>query len=55
MVVRVATTSKCKEKSKETVLAKEPEETPLTNVPLYLPLPLAPSSILLSSTSDGDA
>jgi hypothetical protein len=28
MVARVATTSKCREKTKESILAKEPEEIP---------------------------
>jgi hypothetical protein len=36
--------SKCWEKTKEPILAKEPEEIPLPCVLLYLPLPLAPSS-----------
>jgi hypothetical protein len=41
---RVATTSKCREKAKEPILAEEPEETPLLYVPLYPPLPPVPSS-----------
>jgi hypothetical protein len=52
MVARVAATSKCREKAKETVLA---EETPLHYVPLYPPLPPAPSSSPLPPTSDVEA
>jgi hypothetical protein len=37
----VATTSRHKEKPKEPVLAKEPEEIPLPYVSLYPPLPPA--------------
>jgi hypothetical protein len=39
MVARMAATSKCREKSKEPLLAEEPEEMPLPHVPLYPPLP----------------
>jgi hypothetical protein len=55
MVVRVAATSKCMEKTKEPVLAEEPEETPLPYVLLYPPLPLAPNSIPLPLMSVGEA
>jgi hypothetical protein len=55
MVAKIATTSKCREKPKEPVLAEEPKETPLLFVPLYPPLPLTPSSVPLPSTSDGEA
>jgi hypothetical protein len=41
MVTRVATTSKCREKAKEPILAKEPEKTPPPYMILYSPLPPA--------------
>jgi hypothetical protein len=55
MVARVAKTSKCREKTKETILIREPKETLPPYVPFYLPLPLAPSSASSPSTSDGEA
>jgi hypothetical protein len=55
MVAKVAATSKCKEKTKEPILAKEPKETPLPYVPLYPPLTSAPSSTTWPSTLDGEA
>jgi hypothetical protein len=48
----VAATSKCREKTKEPILAEDPEEVPLTYLPLYQPLPPAPSSTLLPPTLD---
>jgi hypothetical protein len=53
MVARVAATSKCKEKTKETILAEELKEMPLTYVSLYPPLPPTPSSAPLPLTLDG--
>jgi hypothetical protein len=55
MVARVAITSKCREKTKELVLVEEPKETLSPYVPLYPPLPPAPSSTPLPLTSDGEA
>jgi hypothetical protein len=55
MIARVAATSKCKEKPKEAVLAKEPKETPPPYVPLHPPLPPTSSSVLLPLTTDGEA
>jgi hypothetical protein len=55
MVARVSTTSKCREKTKEPILAEEPEEIPLPYVPLYPPLPPALSSIPQLSTPNGEA
>jgi hypothetical protein len=55
MVARVAETSKCREKTKEPILAEEPEEITPPYVPLYPPLPPAPSSTLSPSTPDGVA
>jgi hypothetical protein len=52
MVARVATTSKCKEKTKKSMLAKE---IPLPFVPLYPPLPPAPRSAPLPLTTDEEA
>jgi hypothetical protein len=54
MVAKVATTPKCRERTKEPVLAEEPKEVPLPCVPLYPPLPPAPSSTPSPSTSDGE-
>jgi hypothetical protein len=54
MVARVAATSKCREKTKEPVVAEEPEEIPPPYVPLYPPLPLALSFVCSPSTSDGE-
>jgi hypothetical protein len=53
MVARVATTSKCKEKTKVPILAQEPEEMQPLYVPLYPPLPPALSPIPLHLTLDG--
>jgi hypothetical protein len=47
MVARVAAASKCREKSKEPVLAEEPEEV------LYPPLPPVTSSAPLPLIQDG--
>jgi hypothetical protein len=55
MVARVAATSKCREKTKEPVLAEEPEEVPLSYVPLYPPLPPVPNSVPSPLILDGDA
>jgi hypothetical protein len=55
MVANVTTTSKCREKTKEPILAKEPEEIPSPYVPLYPPPPPAPSSTPLPLTLDGEA
>jgi hypothetical protein len=54
MVAMVAATSKCREKTKGPMLAKEPNEMPSPFVPLYPPLPPAPISTLSPSTSDGE-
>jgi hypothetical protein len=54
MVPRVAATSKCREKTKEPILAKEPEEVPPPYVPLYPPLPPVPSSTPPPPTLDGE-
>jgi hypothetical protein len=55
MVARVATTSKCREKTKEPILAEKPEEAPLLYVPLYSSLPPAHSSAPPTLTLDGEA
>jgi hypothetical protein len=55
VVARVITTSKCKEKAKEPILAREPKKTPSPYVPLYPPLPPVPSSTPWPLTSDGEA
>jgi hypothetical protein len=44
MGAKAAATSKCREKIKEPILAKEPKEIPPPHMPLYLSLPLTPSS-----------
>jgi hypothetical protein len=44
MVARVATTSKCREKTKESVLAEELVEVSPPYVPFYPPLPPVPRS-----------
>jgi hypothetical protein len=54
MVARVAAASKCTEKTKETILAGEPEEVPPPSVPLYPPLPPMPSSTFPPPTLDGE-
>jgi hypothetical protein len=54
MVARVAATSKCREKTKEPILAEKPEEMPPPYVPLYPPLPPAPSSAPSPSISYGE-
>jgi hypothetical protein len=55
MVARVAATSKCRETSKEPVLAEDTEEMPLPYVLLYPPSPLAPNFTPSPLTSDGEA
>jgi hypothetical protein len=55
IVIRVAAISKCWEKTEETVLAKEPEETPPPYVPFYPPLPPSSSSTPLPPTLYGEA
>jgi hypothetical protein len=55
MVVRVAASSKCREKTKEAILAEEPEEVPPPYVTLYPPLPPVPRSAPLPSTWDEEA
>jgi hypothetical protein len=55
MVARVAATSKCREKTKEPILAEEPEETPLPYMLLFPPLPPALSSTPLPLVSEGEA
>jgi hypothetical protein len=52
MQVRVATTSKSREKTKEPILAKKPKETPPPYVALYPPLPPVSSSAPSPPTSD---
>jgi hypothetical protein len=54
MVARVAAASMCREKTKEPILAKEPKKTPPPYVPLYPPLPPAPSSTPPLPTLDGE-
>jgi hypothetical protein len=54
MVARVAATSKCREKTKEPILAEEPEEIPPPYVPRYPPLPPASSSTRPPATLDGE-
>jgi hypothetical protein len=54
MIARVATTSKCREKIKEPVLAEEPEEVPQPYVLPYPPLPPASSSAPPPPTLDGE-
>jgi hypothetical protein len=54
MVGSVATNSKCRKKTKEPILAEEPEEKPPPYVPLYPLLLLALSSTLSSSTLDAE-
>jgi hypothetical protein len=54
MVARVTATSRCREKQKEPILAWESGEIPLLYVPLYPPLPLAPSSAPSPLTLDGE-
>jgi hypothetical protein len=55
MVARVAATSKCREKTKEPILAEEPEEVLPPYVPLHPPLPPTPSAAPLPPTLDGEA
>jgi hypothetical protein len=55
MAARVDTTSKCREKTKEPVLAKEPKEVPPPYVLLYPPLPPVPSSAPPPPALDGEA
>jgi hypothetical protein len=55
MVVRVVATSNCREKTKETLLAEEPEEIPLPYVQFYPVLLPAPSSAPVHLTLDGEA
>jgi hypothetical protein len=52
MVARLSTTSKCREKTKELILLKEPKEMPPPYVLLYPPLPQAASSAPLPLTSE---
>jgi hypothetical protein len=54
MVARVTSTSRCREKPKELILAEEPEEIPLPYMPLYPPLPLAPNSTPSPLKLDGE-
>jgi hypothetical protein len=54
MVAKVATTSNCREKTKEPTLSKKPKETPLSFMPLYPPLPPAPGSAPSPLTLDGE-
>jgi hypothetical protein len=54
MVARVVATSKSREKTKEPLLAEEPEEIPPPYVPLYPLLLLVPSSAPLLLTLDGE-
>jgi hypothetical protein len=44
MGARVTATSKCREKTKEPILAEKPEEIPPPYVPFYQSLPPAPCS-----------
>jgi hypothetical protein len=53
MVARVDATSKCREKTKVPIMAKEPKEITLPYLPLYLPLPPSPSSTLPSPALEG--
>jgi hypothetical protein len=55
MVERAATTSKCREKTKDLILVKELKEKPPPYVLLYPPLPLTASSSPLPLTSHGES
>jgi hypothetical protein len=55
MVARLSTTSKCREKTKELILLKEPKEMPPPYVLLYPPLPQAASSAPLPLTSERES
>jgi hypothetical protein len=54
-VARVATTSKCREKTKDLILVKELKEKPPPYVLLYPPLPLAARSAPLPLTLDEES
>jgi hypothetical protein len=55
MVAMVTSTSKCREKAKEPILAGEPKEVPLPYETLYPPLPQAPSFTPLPPALDEEA
>jgi hypothetical protein len=54
MAARVAAASKCREKTKEPILAEEPQEVPPPHVPLYPPLPPALRPTPPPPTLDGE-
>jgi hypothetical protein len=54
MVAKVAATSMCREKTKEPILAREPEEAPPPYVLLFPPSPSASSSAPPLPTLDGE-